>query len=94
MTGVQTCALPILPHGANMQTKYGTKVSFSSMQVGDIIYFDHDHNGKADHVGLYVGNGEMVHASGVKTGVKCVKTGVKCVKTSKLKDVLMVRRIR
>ena len=76
-----------LPHGANMQTKYGTKVSFSSMQVGDIIYFDHDHNGKADHVGLYVGNGEMVHASGVKTGVKCVKT-------SKLKDVLMVRRIR
>ncbi|MBO4450759.1 MAG: C40 family peptidase [Clostridiales bacterium] len=75
-----------LPHGANMQTKYGTKVSFDSMQVGDIIYFDHDHNGKADHVGLYVGNGEMVHASGVKTGVKCVAV-------SKLKDVLMVRRI-
>lgn len=76
-----------LPHGANMQTKYGTKVSFNSMQVGDIIYFDHDHNGKADHVGLYVGSGEMVHASGVKTGVKCVSV-------SKLKDVLMVRRIR
>ena len=76
-----------LPHGANMQTKYGTKVSFDSMQVGDIIYFDHDHNGKADHVGLYVGNGEMVHASGVKTGVKCVSV-------SKLKDVFMVRRIR
>ncbi len=76
-----------LPHGANMQTKYGTRVSFNSMQVGDIIYFDHDHNGKADHVGLYVGNGEMVHASGVKTGVKCVAV-------SKLKDVFMVRRIR
>ena len=75
-----------LPHGANMQTKYGKKVSFDSMQVGDIIYFDHDHNGKADHVGLYVGSGEMVHASGVKTGVKCVSV-------SKLKDVLMVRRI-
>lgn len=76
-----------LPHGANMQTKYGTRVSFNSMQVGDIIYFDHDHNGKADHVGLYVGSGEMVHASGVKTGVKCVAV-------SKLKDVFMVRRIR
>lgn len=76
-----------LPHGANMQTKYGKKVSFSSMQVGDIIYFDHDKNGKADHVGLYVGSGEMVHASGVKTGVKCVSV-------SKLKDVLMVRRMR
>lgn len=76
-----------LPHGANMQTKYGSRVSFNSMQVGDIIYFDHDKNGKADHVGLYVGNGEMVHASGVKTGVKCVSV-------SKLKDVLMVRRIR
>ena len=75
-----------LPHGANMQTKHGTKVSFDSMKVGDIIYFDHDHNGKADHVGLYVGSGEMVHASGVKTGVKCVKV-------SKLKDIFMVRRI-
>jgi len=75
-----------LPHGANMQSSYGRKVSRNSMKVGDIIFIDHDHNGKADHVGLYVGGGQMVHASGVGTGVICVSV-------SKVKDILMVRRI-
>jgi cell wall-associated NlpC family hydrolase len=76
-----------LPHGANMQTKHGKKVSFDSMQVGDIIYFDHDHNGKSDHVGIYVGGGQMVHASGVKYGVVCVSL-------KNVKDIMMARRIR
>lgn len=76
-----------LPHGANMQSSYGHKVSLGSMKVGDIIFIDHDHNGKADHVGLYVGGGQMVHASGVTTGVICVSV-------SRVKDILMVRRIR
>ena len=75
-----------LPHGSNMQSSYGRKVSRSSMRVGDIIFVDHDHNGKADHVGLYVGNGQMVHASGVGVGVICVSV-------KNVKDLLMVRRI-
>lgn len=76
-----------LPHGANMQSSYGHKVSLGSAKVGDIIFIDHDHNGKADHVGIYVGGGQMVHASGVKYGVVCVSV-------SNVKDILMVRRIR
>lgn len=75
-----------LPHGSNMQSSYGRKVSLSSMKVGDIIFVDHDHNGKADHVGLYVGGGQMVHASGVKYGVICVSV-------KNVKDILMVRRV-
>lgn len=75
-----------LPHGANMQTKRGRKVSLSSMRVGDLIFLDHDHNGKADHVGIYVGGGQMVHASGVKYGVCCVSV-------KNVKDILMARRV-
>ena len=76
-----------LPHGSNMQSSYGRKVSQSSMRVGDIIFIDHDHNGKPDHVGLYVGGGCMVHASGVKYGVVCVSV-------KNVKDIIFVRRVR
>ena len=76
-----------LPHGSNMQSSYGRKVSQSSMKVGDIIFIDHDHNGKPDHVGLYVGSGQMVHASGVKYGVVCVSV-------KNVKDIIYVRRVR
>jgi cell wall-associated NlpC family hydrolase len=76
-----------LPHGSNMQSSYGRKVSQSSMKVGDIIFIDHDHNGKPDHVGLYVGSGQMVHASGVKYGVICVSI-------KNVKDIIYVRRVR
>lgn len=76
-----------LPHGSNMQTACGRKVSLSSMRVGDLIFLDHDHNGKSDHVGIYVGGGQMVHASGVKWGVCCVSV-------KNVKDIMMVRRVR
>ena len=76
-----------LPHGSNMQSTYGRKVSLNSLKVGDIIYLDHDHNGKSDHVGIYVGGGQMVHASGVKYGVVCVSL-------KNVKDIMMARRIR
>ena len=76
-----------LPHGSNMQMSCGRKVSLSSMRTGDLIFLDHDHNGKSDHVGIYVGGGQMVHASGVKWGVCCVSV-------KNVKDILQVRRIR
>jgi cell wall-associated NlpC family hydrolase len=57
----------------------------SDLQPGDLIFFDHDHNGKADHVGIYVGGGKMVHASNKKTGV--IKVSL-----SKKKDIIGARR--
>ena len=76
-----------LPHGSNMQMSCGRKVSLSSIRTGDLIFLDHDHNGKSDHVGIYVGGGQMVHASGVKWGVCCVSV-------KNVKDILQVRRVR
>lgn len=54
-----------LPRTAMEQSKVGTKVSWNNLQPGDLVFFDTvDGNGKnVDHVGIYIGNGQMIHAS-------------------------------
>ncbi len=41
---------------------YGTSVSKSNMQPGDLVFFGS--NGNATHIGIYIGNGQMIHSSG------------------------------
>lgn len=41
---------------------YGKFVSKSNMQPGDLIFFGS--NGNASHIGIYIGNGQMIHSSG------------------------------
>ena len=71
-----------LPHGANMQMHRGRKVSLKALQTGDLIFFDHDHNGKADHVAAF---GQVVHASNARVGVIKVSLSGK-------KDAIAARR--
>ena len=42
----------------------GTKIDPSEMQPGDLLIFDYKHDGKADHVAFYAGNGKMWHSTG------------------------------
>ncbi len=42
--------------------KEGTGISYSEAQPGDLLYFP-------GHYGLYIGNGQMIHASNERTGV-------------------------
>ena len=63
-----------LPHTATGQWKsgLGTKVSFAEMMPGDLVFFcDPSRSlGKAcSHAGIYVGNGQFIHASSSKNGV-------------------------
>jgi len=44
--------------------KVGTKINKSEMQTGDLLFFDYGHDGEADHIGIYAGNGQMWHSSG------------------------------
>lgn len=44
--------------------KVGTKIDKSKMQPGDLLFFDYGHDGEADHIGIYAGNGKMWHSSG------------------------------
>ncbi len=47
----------------------GVAVEESEMQPGDIIIFSNKATGSIQHVGLYIGDGKMVHAQSSRTGV-------------------------
>ena len=55
----------ILPRTSSAQSKYGTYVSRNNLRAGDLVFFDTNgaNNGQVSHVGLYIGNGQMIHAS-------------------------------
>jgi peptidoglycan DL-endopeptidase CwlO len=46
-----------LPHNAAMQYGYGSPVSRENLQPGDLVFF----NGLG-HMGIYIGNNQMIHA--------------------------------
>jgi cell wall-associated NlpC family hydrolase len=57
-----------LPHSSRLQARMGRFVSRNNLQPGDLVFFATRGAG-ISHVGLYVGNGKMVHASTPSTGV-------------------------
>ena len=53
-----------LPRNSAAQCDYCFNVSRNSMQPGDLVFFTSStRGGKVTHVGLYIGNGKMIHAS-------------------------------
>lgn len=57
-----------LPHHAASQAQLGTKIDISSAQPGDLVFYAK--NGSINHVAMYIGNGQVIHASSPKTGIK------------------------
>jgi cell wall-associated NlpC family hydrolase len=47
-----------LPHSSVMQSRMGQAVSRDQLQPGDLVFF----YSPVSHVGIYIGNGQMVHA--------------------------------
>jgi cell wall-associated NlpC family hydrolase len=47
-----------LPHSSRMQSQMGVPVSVSNLQPGDLAFF----YSPVSHVGIYIGNGQLVHA--------------------------------
>lgn len=57
-----------LPHSSRAQANYGTKISLSEAKPGDLIFYG---NGKSiNHVAIYIGGGQVIHASSPKTGIR------------------------
>ena len=52
------------------QIKNGVAVEKSDLQLGDIVIFNNDANTAIGHVGIYVGDGNFIHASNPSDGVK------------------------
>ncbi|HEV7189220.1 MAG TPA: NlpC/P60 family protein, partial [Blastococcus sp.] len=47
-----------LPHSSALQSTMGKAVSRADLQPGDLVFF----YSPVSHVGIYIGNGQMVHA--------------------------------
>lgn len=60
------------PRVSRDQYKVGKSVSKSNLQSGDLIFSNSDQNGRVTHVGIYVGDGKMIHAPNSKGVVKKV----------------------
>lgn len=72
-----------LPHNSISQRSYGTAVSWSNKQVGDLICYNTI--GGVGHVGIYIGNNQVVHAGSSSTGIH--------ISTANYRSVYGVRRI-
>jgi cell wall-associated NlpC family hydrolase len=49
----------VLPHSSRAQSTLGVPVSRADLEPGDLVFF----YTPVSHVGIYIGNGQMVHAS-------------------------------
>ena len=54
-----------LPHSSSAQMGSGTPVSQSQLQPGDLVFY----YSPVSHVGMYIGNGQIVHAANPSSGV-------------------------
>lgn len=59
-----------LPMGTTNQEKYGTEASLGSLQPGDLLFYGN--RGATYHVGIYVGNNQMIHSPQPGQTVKAV----------------------
>ena len=48
------------------------RVTYSELQPGDLVFFDTAGRGSITHVGIYLGNGQMIHAPNSRSCVKIV----------------------
>ena len=55
-----------LPHSSSAQMGSGTPVSIDALQPGDLVFY----YSPVSHVGMYIGNGQLVHAANPSTGVQ------------------------
>ncbi len=58
-----------LPRTVLAQSKVGVRVSFSNLQLGDLVFYSNGGN-TPTHVAIYIGNGKIIHASTPQGGIK------------------------
>jgi len=59
-----------ISRSCSVQAKSGIAVTKANLQVGDLVFFNNTSDGTIGHVGIYIGNGEFVHAATSKKGVR------------------------
>lgn len=57
-----------LPHSSRAQATMGTKVTVAEAKPGDLVFYSK--GGHINHVAIYIGGGQVVHASSPKYGIR------------------------
>lgn len=58
-----------LPRTSREQAKTGRSITSGEMRPGDLIYYTNS-SGTVNHVAMYIGNGQVVHAASTKSGIR------------------------
>ena len=58
-----------IPRVSRDQARSGVKVDSSSMRPGDLIFYA-NRKGTINHVGMYIGNGQVVNAASTRSGIR------------------------
>ena len=56
-----------LPRVSSAQATFKPKISSSNMTKGDLVFFETTGGGRISHVGIYMGNRQVIHASSGKS---------------------------
>ncbi len=56
-----------LPHSSKAQANCGTNISISELKPGDLVFYGS--KSSINHVAIYVGGGQVVHASNARVGI-------------------------
>ena len=59
-----------LPHSSNTQGTMGSYVSKDLLSPGDLVFFSNRSDRSINHVGIYIGNNNFVHAATTSKGVR------------------------
>lgn len=57
-----------IPRTSSAQASYARTISSSEAQPGDLFFYGY--NGSVSHVAMYIGGGQVIHASNERTGIK------------------------
>jgi cell wall-associated NlpC family hydrolase len=71
---VYKCLAIQLPRDASKQQKKGKPVAFKDLFEGDLVFFDSDD--RVTHVGIFMGNGQIIHSHGMVRIDKLNKDGI------------------
>lgn len=58
-----------LPRTSREQARTGKSIKSSEMRPGDLIFYTNS-SGTVNHVAMYIGNGQVVHAASRRSGIK------------------------
>ena len=61
-----------LSHSSRSQANEGTKISNSDLKPGDLVFYGSS-TSSINHVAIYIGGNQVVHASSPRTGIKISK---------------------